>query len=244
MMGCEKLDLDEYKRINNQMFNFMENKKRKNEKLADEIVKSIKDDVTRQVKNDIYKEIKKDVIEHVEKNIVQEIKKDIVQEIKTDIKPKNFFKVDNISEFITIVATISVAIVFIVAMSISIDNLKDEVDEISTQVSSMYDDMYLQGGIQGQLQDIREKLQKDENVNAQVLEADEDMVVSLDELSVKDNNISNTTSAFYKDTLIGKKTDGELCYAEKFVDVPVLLSYKVDEKEVYFIGHYNESYQC
>lgn len=61
-------------------------------------------------------------------------------------------------------------------------------------------------------------------------------------VSIVDNDISDSTSSISPDTCIGTDSDGKVYIAKNLIDQTILLTYNEDDKEIYFLGQYNKNY--
>ena len=118
--------------------------------------------------------------------------------------------------------------------------INTKIEDLQTEQESMYKYLYEDGGVKDQLGDIHKEMSQE----AKVIIADENSAIVFDDISIKDNNISHTTSPFTAETVIGKDLNGNEYVAEELIGKTILLTYydKEDDKIVYFLGQYNEEY--
>ena len=64
----------------------------------------------------------------------------------------------------------------------------------------------------------------------------------LEKVSVESNNIGSTTSAFDEDMPIGADSNGNVYIARDLIGKTILLTYKAEGKDIFFLGQYNENY--
>lgn len=61
-------------------------------------------------------------------------------------------------------------------------------------------------------------------------------------LSIVENDVTTVTSGIASATKIGTDADGKVYMANDLIDMRVILFYKEEDKEVFFLGQYNENY--
>lgn len=121
---------------------------------------------------------------------------------------------------------------------------KDEISNLTTDVSEMREYLYSDDGVKDQLGEFADKMDKVTNLlNITAIKAD----VTTEEyiknnVSIVDNDISNSTSSISPDTCIGTDSDGKVYIAKNLIDQTILLTYTEDDKEIYFLGQYNKNY--
>lgn len=119
---------------------------------------------------------------------------------------------------------------------------KKALDENSVLISDM----------RSSIDDIEKGLNGSEGIYARLakLESkiDETPVIAVSEdtqqfvTSVEKNDISLSGSSITSNTCIGTDVNGNVYIAEDLIGETVLLTYQEDDKEVYFLGQYNEKY--
>ena len=121
---------------------------------------------------------------------------------------------------------------------------KDEINNLTTDVSEMREYLYSDDGVKDQLGEFSDKMDKVTNLlNITAIKADvttEEYIRS--NVSIVDNDISNSTSSISSDTCIGTDSEGNVYIAKNLVDKTILLTYTEDDKEIYFLGQYNKNY--
>lgn len=121
---------------------------------------------------------------------------------------------------------------------------KDEISNLTTDVSEMREYLYSDDGVKDQLGEFSDKMDKVTNLlNITAIKADvttEEYIRS--NVSIVDNDISNSTSSISPDTCIGTDSEGNVYIAKNLVDKTILLTYTEDDKEIYFLGQYNKNY--
>lgn len=121
---------------------------------------------------------------------------------------------------------------------------KDEISNLTTDVSEMREYLYSDDGVKDQLGEFSDKMDKVTNLlNITAIKAD----VTTEEyiknnVSIVDNDISDSTSSISPDTCIGTDFDGKVYIAKNLIDQTILLTYTEDDKEIYFLGQYNKNY--
>ena len=121
---------------------------------------------------------------------------------------------------------------------------KDEISDLTINVSEMREYLYSDDGVKDQLGEFSDKMDKVTNLlNITAIKADvttEEYIRS--NVSIVDNDISNSTSSISPDTCIGTDSDGKVYIAKNLIDQTILLTYTEDDKEIYFLGQYNKNY--
>lgn len=121
---------------------------------------------------------------------------------------------------------------------------KDEINNLTTDVSEMREYLYSDDGVKDQLGEFSDKMDKVTNLlNITAIKADvttEEYVKN--NVSIVDNDISDSTSSISPDTCIGTDSDGKVYIAKNLIDQTILLTYNEDDKEIYFLGQYNKNY--
>lgn len=121
---------------------------------------------------------------------------------------------------------------------------KDEISNLTTDVSEMREYLYSDDGVKDQLGEFSDKMDKVTNLlNITAIKAD----VTTEEyiknnVSIVDNDISDSTSSISPDTCIGTDSDGKVYIAKNLIDQTILLTYTEDDTEIYFLGQYNKNY--
>lgn len=118
-----------------------------------------------------------------------------------------------------------------------VDTMNTEMGEISTQVGDISKYLYEDDGVKDQLGMIIEAL------NLKVINVTEDDTLSfLEDVYIENNDISNVSSAFNAEMTVGTDSNGNVYIAEDLIRETILLTYKEEGKEVFFLGQYNEDY--
>lgn len=82
----------------------------------------------------------------------------------------------------------------------------------------------------------------EEKLNIPTISASTDMTSSLDKVSIERNDIGISTTSFSENTTVGTDSDGNVYIAKDLIEETILLTYIDGDKEVYFLGQYNENY--
>lgn len=118
-----------------------------------------------------------------------------------------------------------------------IKSLEGSVNTLVADSSEMKDYLYADEGVKDQLGNINEAL------NLKVINVtDEDTVSIIDDISIEPNGISHTTSALNADMQLGVDANGHVYMAEELIGETILLTYKDEGKDVFFLGQYTEDY--
>lgn len=90
-----------------------------------------------------------------------------------------------------------------------------------------------------------EKYRNNEYLYAQTqtISLSSEMTKNMGEVSIKTNDINISTSSLATDVCVGTDSEGNVYIAEELIDKTVLLTYVDGDKEVYFLGQYNENYR-
>lgn len=122
--------------------------------------------------------------------------------------------------------------------------MQSQLAEIQTDISGLSDqysevDKYLHqnGGVEDQLEDINEAL------NLKVINVtDDNTLSSITNLATEGVNIDISSSSLSEGICLGIDSDGNTYLAKDMVGKTILLTYTEGDKEVYFLGQYNEKY--
>lgn len=118
-----------------------------------------------------------------------------------------------------------------------IDDINKDIDDINTQLSEMYKYLYEDDGVKDQLGEINKIL----NLKA-INITDDEMISILDRVSVEENDSNITASPFSKDTCIGTDSEGNTYIAADLINETILLTYRENDKDIFFLGQYDENY--
>lgn len=131
----------------------------------------------------------------------------------------------------------------IVALSKDVSKMSTQLNEVNTEVSRMRDYLYNDGGVKDQLGDLTTDVAEiQELLNQKPLAASSDLADDINKTSVEPNNISTTKSSFESTTVIGTDSSGHTYIAKDLIGKTILITFVQDNKEIYFLGQYNENY--
>lgn len=116
--------------------------------------------------------------------------------------------------------------------------LKGQVETLTAAYTEMHEYIYEDGGVKDQLGDINKILSSE----AKVIDANEDIIYTLAQVSNNLNTTNLMTSSFIADKPVGTDEYGNICLAKDLINETILLTYEDDGKEVYFLGQYNNNY--
>lgn len=142
-----------------------------------------------------------------------------------------------IAGIVAVLGTIIGAVCAVTDFMEKFNKMQDDVTALMEDSSEMKDYLYMDGGVMDQLGNINEALEL-----KVIVVTDESTASILDNLSVVTNDISNTATAILKDTPIGVDANGNEYVAEDLLGKVILLTYKDEGKDVFFLGKYNENY--
>lgn len=117
----------------------------------------------------------------------------------------------------------------------TIDDVNKKIDSLEGKIDSIDNGLNGKDGIYSRLSSV-ETL-----VNISAINASSDTQEYID-ISVVDNNISTSTSSISADTCIGTDSDGKAYIAKDLIGQTILLTFDQGNKEVYFLGQYNNKY--
>lgn len=146
--------------------------------------------------------------------------------------------------YVIAIEIVVVAIGFISVVSKSdarIEAIENDISQISSDIkdinTALYGNNETNGiGIYNRVSKIEEKL------NIVPVATSGDMIKFLDNASISSNNVSISTSAIPSDICIGSDTDGKEYFASDVINETVFLTYNENDKEVYFLGQFDENY--
>ena len=123
------------------------------------------------------------------------------------------------------------------SVSTEVGQLNTEIDEMNTLVTKMHNYLYLDDGVKDQLGMINEAL------NIKVINVtDENTMSFIEDVSVVGNDVSTTTLALMAESTIGVDVNGNVYIAKELIGETILLTYRDEDKDVFFLGQYNENY--
>lgn len=116
-----------------------------------------------------------------------------------------------------------------------IDDVNKRIDTIENKIDDIDKDLNGTDGLYARFAIVEDK------VNAPTITASTDVKEDMD-VSVVDNNISNSTGSFSADTCIGTDSEGKAYIAKDLIGQTILLTFDQKNKEIYFLGQYNDKY--
>lgn len=179
--------------------------------------------------------------------------------------PKNKNNKDNkkviqisLGGVISIIVTISLAVigaawlisssfgdlrVDIASLNKDVGSITNELNNAKAERTEMHDYLYNDDGVQDQLGDISSDINEIKNLlNITSIIASSNVTSVLDDISIEPNDNSVSYASFTATTCIGTDSDGKEYIAKDLIDEMMLLTYTENNKEVYFLGQYNENY--
>lgn len=164
-------------------------------------------------------------------------------------KKQNVIQI-SVGGVITIVVTIAIAAIgatWLVASNImslnkDVKAINKELNTASTERKEMYSYLYNDEGVKDQLGNISDDIAEIKKfLNSPTINASADAQECID-VSIEDNHISTSTSSISADTCIGTDSDGKAYIAKDLIGQTILLTFNQDNKEIYFMGQYNNKY--
>lgn len=160
--------------------------------------------------------------------------------INDDIGSNNRGGVSGDKIIAAIVGILTVVIAFFAYLEGRFQRLEDQMDksmgEIEKEVASMDEAIYKgedNSSIMAQLARLNGVVFPPTVVNSENQEW---------KLSIVNNDVTTVTSGITSATKIGTDADGKVYMANDLIDTRVILFYKEEDKEVFFLGQYNENY--
>ena len=114
----------------------------------------------------------------------------------------------------------------------AISDIKDNIKEINTGLNGSANT----DGVYTRLKLIEDKL------DIPTIIASTDTSAAISKLSIEYRDTNITATSLSPDTCIGTDADGKVYLAENLINETILLTYMEADKEVYFLGQYNENY--
>lgn len=119
-----------------------------------------------------------------------------------------------------------------------VNEMRTDLTELSTDVDDMHDYLYLNNGVADQLENINKML----NIKVVNIPNSNEYSSIISEIKHNDIYFSGKESEVKSLTKIGIDADGNEYIAKDLVNETILLTYKENDKEIYFLGQYNENY--
>lgn len=131
----------------------------------------------------------------------------------------------------------------IISLNTQIGSINTELNNAKTERTKMHDYLYNDDGVQDQLGDIASDINEIKDLlNITAIIASPDLSSIIDTISIEPNDKNTSYASLVSTTCIGTDSDGKAYIAEDLIDEKILLTYTEDDKEVYFLGQYNENY--
>lgn len=241
-MGCSQLNIKEKKGIVIEMSNKKDTNK--------------KDDRQKQVNlQDAAKTSEQNRQESLTQEMKELIQKSIADALEADkTRKRSMSRV--VIEGVTVIALIiGGAFSVFTFFNDRFDKINDKFDTVNENLA----DCVTKEGFEEEIDKINETLNGDGsddkpglvtkvNTIEKLLEispifATSDIISSVDGVSKEPNNISEVGSSIEADTCIGTDAEGNVYLAEDLINETILLIYTEEDKEVYFLGQYNEDYK-
>lgn len=117
-----------------------------------------------------------------------------------------------------------------------ISSITDSVNNVAEDVKKIDNGLNGAQGMYARLAIVEEKL------NTPIITAATDTQRFASTASLVRNDINISKSSISSDACIGTDSDGNVYIAKDLIDETILLTYVEDDKELYFLGQYNENY--
>lgn len=151
--------------------------------------------------------------------------------------------VKNIATILTMLGVLISAILFVIqSWTMTKDNTKS-IQELQTSVKQI--DYSINGNPETGAVGINSRLDTMEGYMEIVkITASRSAQTVLGDVSVKENGaVATMVDAFSADMILGTDEEGQECLAKDYKKEPILLTYTEEDKEIFFLGQYNENYQ-
>lgn len=122
-----------------------------------------------------------------------------------------------------------------------IEAINKEISTIGANVSKMDGDIYDRGGIISELESKIDNIK--DILGISVISAAPDALSYVNEIYVNPNNNDLVSSPITETTCIGTDSGRNPGKAKKLINTTILLTYTEGDKEVYFLGQYNDNYR-
>lgn len=170
---------------------------------------------------------------------------------KQEDKKQNVIQI-SVGGVITIVVTIALAAIGaswkisgnITSLNKDVKSINTKLNTANSEIKEMKEYLYADGGVKDQLGELSNNMDSiTELLNITAIKANvttEEYINS--NVSVVGNNVSNSTSSFSADTCIGTDSEGKAYIAKDLIGQTILLTFDQGDKEIYFLGQYNDKY--
>lgn len=119
-----------------------------------------------------------------------------------------------------------------------IDSIHDEIDDIHDEIDDIREYLYEDGGVKDQLGEINEYL----GGRLLPISASSEVKATLVKMKVEQDDSALANTSIDSADRIGVDSNGKVYLAEELIGETILLTYKEDGKEVYFLGQYNAKF--
>lgn len=113
---------------------------------------------------------------------------------------------------------------------------KKDIENLETEISIINNFLYGKDGVDRQLEDINKVLQ------IQPVSTEYIPNLAIDEITIEKNDLPNSTAPYNPNTVIGTDNNGNVYIAQEYINETIFLTYTENNKEIYFLGQYNENY--
>lgn len=138
-----------------------------------------------------------------------------------------------------------------------LDAIEKNFSDLSTNINNNFSDIssdiedikialygnYNTKGLYERVSSIENRVSSIESqLNMKAVSASDDVVSYLDNATISSNNVPISTSAIPSDICIGSDANGKEILASDVINETVFLTYNENDKEVYFLGQFDENY--
>lgn len=163
------------------------------------------------------------------------------EKIDNNSKKGFFWELNSAKDWLEMLVIVVPVVLFFGGLGISVNQLTDKVEALSTEVASISDYIENDGGVKDQLGDINNKLDISSN---KFNVTEETIVAALPKFSFVDNDIEITKTAAFKEKItIGEDINEKQHRVEELIENPSVLTYEQDGRIVFFYGQLNSNYQ-
>lgn len=128
------------------------------------------------------------------------------------------------------------------AACVTTEQFEKEMSEINEELDKINETLYGDGS--DTKPGLIRKVDSIENLlGTNSIVAASDVISSVDGVSKEPNSVDEVGSSISADTCIGTDANGNVYLAEELINETILLTYTEDDKEIYFLGQYNEEYK-
>lgn len=162
-------------------------------------------------------------------------------------------KLVSISQIVAAFAVVAAIILFFFNMQKSVEDIQENIETIqkeTSQIDIINNELHSNDGLLDKLGDLEKEVASlKENIDSiksdlyvPVISAtDSAMLTSLKSVSVN-RDVDYVAKPLSSELKIGIDMTGKIRYAKEFINETILITYKEEDKDVYFLGQYNEDY--